>query len=142
MTDDDCDYGSECTELNFVDFSLLFPADDTDDSQLWSGSMPEDTPPPTSGAGGSPLQAQNVGNDTLIGLMSLAHVATMSGHLGVRKTYDRMFRKFYWPDVKSCATKYCRSCHVCPVEGKPSILPTKAPLKLIQAFEEPLTHSC
>ncbi|KAK4316341.1 hypothetical protein Pmani_012470 [Petrolisthes manimaculis] len=33
------------------------------------------------------------------GIFELAHDGRFSGHLGVRKTFNRLAKKFYWPDV-------------------------------------------
>ena len=36
-----------------------------------------------------------------------------SGHRGVRKTYELVFTKFFWPHVKRSVAMYIRSCHTC-----------------------------
>ncbi|KAJ8382770.1 hypothetical protein SKAU_G00035480 [Synaphobranchus kaupii] len=44
-------------------------------------------------------------------VMQLAHATPMAGHLGVRKTLERILRHFYWPQVRKDVVHFCRSCH-------------------------------
>ena len=60
----------------------------------------------------------------------------MAGHLGVRKTYFKVLRLFFWPGVKLSVKRYCKSCHICQVIGKSNQKPQKAPLKPIPTFNE------
>lgn len=46
-------------------------------------------------------------------VMQLAHDSLMAGHLGVRKTTDRVISQFYWPGVLMEIKRFCRSCDVC-----------------------------
>ena len=39
------------------------------------------------------------------------------GHLGVKKTYDRVLRYFFWPRLKRDVSKYVKSCHICQLVG-------------------------
>uniref|UniRef100_A0A9J8CV35 Gypsy retrotransposon integrase-like protein 1 n=1 Tax=Cyprinus carpio carpio TaxID=630221 RepID=A0A9J8CV35_CYPCA len=73
-------------------------------------------------------------------ILYLAHDHCLSGHLGVRKTLDRVLRHFYWPGVRSDVAQYCRSCHVCQVVGKPNQSIPAAPLHPIPAIGEPFEH--
>ena len=50
----------------------------------------------------------------------------MLGHLGVNKTYYKILNHFYWPGLKTDASKYCRSCHTCQMVGKPNQVIPKA----------------
>lgn len=34
------------------------------------------------------------------------------GHLGIKKTYDRVLRYFFWPRLKCDVSKYVKSCHI------------------------------
>uniref|UniRef100_A0A669F703 Gypsy retrotransposon integrase-like protein 1 n=1 Tax=Oreochromis niloticus TaxID=8128 RepID=A0A669F703_ORENI len=70
-------------------------------------------------------------------ILSLAHDASLAGHLGVKKTYHRVLRNFFWPGLKSDVVKYCRSCHTCQVVGKPNKPIPPAPLHPIPALGEP-----
>lgn len=73
-------------------------------------------------------------------VMSMAHDSPMAGHLGVRKTCDRILKHFWWPRVGSDVADYCRSCHTCQVVGKPNQKIPTAPLKPIPAFDEPFSR--
>lgn len=46
-------------------------------------------------------------------MLKLAHDSLMGGHLGIRKTMDRVLSEFYWPGVGMDVTRYCRSCDIC-----------------------------
>ncbi|XP_073721213.1 uncharacterized protein [Misgurnus anguillicaudatus] len=73
-------------------------------------------------------------------ILYLAHDHCLSGHLGVKKTLDRVLRHFFWPGVKTDVAQHCRSCHVCQVVGKPNQLIPTAPLYPIPAIGEPFEH--
>ena len=70
-------------------------------------------------------------------ILSLAHDSSSAGHLGVKKTYHRVLRNFFWPGLKTDIVKYCRTCHTCQVVGKPNQPVPPAPLHPIPAFGEP-----
>lgn len=59
---------------------------------------------------------------------------------GLKKTYDRVLRYFFWPGLKSDVACYCQSCHVCQVSGKPNQVIPPAPLHPIPAIGEPFEH--
>ena len=73
-------------------------------------------------------------------VISLAHDSPMAGHLGVRKTQDRILNHFWWPTLKKDVSEYCRSCNTCQVVGKPNQKIPQAPLKPIPAFDEPFSR--
>ena len=62
------------------------------------------------------------------------------GYLGVKKTYDRVLRYFFWPGLKRDVARYVESCHVCQVMGKPSQVIKPAPLSPIPAVSQPFEH--
>ena len=72
-------------------------------------------------------------------IISVAHDNNFAGHLGRRKTLDRIWRHFYWPGIRRDVAEYCRSCHTCQLVGKPNASIQPAPLIPIPAFEEPFT---
>lgn len=45
-------------------------------------------------------------------ILSIAHYA-IGGHLGVKKTLDRILEYFCWPGIMNDVRKYCRSCKIC-----------------------------
>jgi len=73
-------------------------------------------------------------------VISIAHDSAMAGHLGVKKTCDRILQHFWWPSLRKDVSEYCRSCHTCQVVGKPNQKIPPAPLKPIPAFDEPFSR--
>lgn len=72
--------------------------------------------------------------------MSLAHDSVLGGHLGARKTLEKISRHFFWPSVRKDVKRFCRSCHVCQVVGKPGVAVPVAPLQPLPLEEEPFAH--
>ena len=46
-------------------------------------------------------------------VLILGHGSIMSGHQGVKKTYNRVTDEFFWPGVHADVHRYCRSCDIC-----------------------------
>ena len=63
-----------------------------------------------------------------------------SGHLGVRKTYDRILRYFFWPRIKRDVAEYIKSCHTCQLTSKPNQSLKPVPLCPIPAISQPFEH--
>ncbi|KAJ8019561.1 hypothetical protein HOLleu_41205 [Holothuria leucospilota] len=70
-------------------------------------------------------------------ILKVAHDLPMSGHLGVRKTQDRILRHFFWPRIHRDVSDYCRSCPTCQLVGKPNQKIQNAPLMPIPAMGQP-----
>ena len=70
-------------------------------------------------------------------VLQTAHETPMGGHLGVRKTLERISRNFFWPGIRRDVSRYCQTCHPCQMIGKPNQRIPAAPLHPIPAFEEP-----
>ena len=69
-------------------------------------------------------------------VLSLAHDCIMSGHQGVKRTYERVIAHFYWPGVHGDVVRYCRSCDICQrtiAKGRN----TKTPLSKMPLIERP-----
>lgn len=64
----------------------------------------------------------------------------VAGHLGVKKTYDRILRQFYWPRLKKDISSFIRTCHTCQVTGKPNQLLKPVPLSPIAVTSKPFEH--
>ena len=45
--------------------------------------------------------------------MEVANDSLFGGHLGVKKTEDRIQTNFFWPGLHDDVTSFCRSCDVC-----------------------------
>ena len=73
-------------------------------------------------------------------VLELAHDLPVSGHLGLRKTYNRVLQHFFWPGLKRDVAKWCKECHTCQLGGKPNQNIPQAPLHPIPAFDEPFSH--
>ena len=73
-------------------------------------------------------------------VLHLAHEASYGGHLGFRKTLDRVSRHFYWPSLRKDVKRFCRSCHVCQVVGKARSAPPVAPLQPLPIVREPFSE--
>lgn len=46
-------------------------------------------------------------------VMHLNHDVPESGHMGVRKTINRLVNKVYWPNMRSDIKEYVKTCHIC-----------------------------
>ena len=46
-------------------------------------------------------------------VLRLAHETLMSGHLGIKKTMDRVLTVFFWPGVCGDVSRFCKSCDIC-----------------------------
>ena len=68
-------------------------------------------------------------------ILKLAHESSMGGHLGINKTYSKITKHFYWPQILHCG----KTCHTCLMVGKPNQKIPVALLKPIPAFEEPFS---
>ncbi|XP_063600010.1 uncharacterized protein LOC134776228 [Penaeus indicus] len=70
-------------------------------------------------------------------VLNIAH--DISGHLGVKKTYYKILAHFYWPKMKRDVSRYCQSCHICQVKGKPGAGIKPYPLQPIPVLREPFS---
>ena len=73
-------------------------------------------------------------------ILSIAHETPLSGHLGIRKTTQKILKHFYWPGIWKDVANFCNSCHMCQMVGKPNQTIPKAQLQPIPAFEQPFSH--
>ncbi len=71
-------------------------------------------------------------------MIEIAH--DQSGHQGVRKTYDRLLRHYFWPRLKRDLSSYIKKWKTCQLTSKPNQVLKPAPLKPIQAAGEPFEH--
>ena len=44
--------------------------------------------------------------------MEGAHGQIMGGHMGIKKTTEKIQSAFYWPGIQSDLTRLCKSCDV------------------------------
>ena len=69
-------------------------------------------------------------------VLSLAHDPMFAGHLGIKKTSDRILASFFWPGITGDVTRYCRSCGVCQRTIPKGRVP-KAPLQRMPIIDIP-----
>ena len=70
-------------------------------------------------------------------VLKVAH--DLSGHLGVRKTKEKILKFFFWPNLHKTVSVYCRNCHFCQLSGKPNQRLRPVPLQPIPVMEEPFS---
>ena len=70
-------------------------------------------------------------------IMELAHRSIMGGHMGIKKTTDKIQRSFYWPGIQGDVARYCKSCDAChKTVNKGSV--AKVPLEKMPLIDKPL----
>ncbi|XP_071503098.1 uncharacterized protein [Diadema antillarum] len=69
-------------------------------------------------------------------VMKLAHESIFGGHLGNKKTCDRIQSNFFWPGMHADVGRYCRSCGPCQ-RTSPKGKVTKVPLGSTPLIDEP-----
>ena len=68
-------------------------------------------------------------------VLKLAHDVPMAGHLGKKKTTDRILNRFYWSGLFRDVEKHCRSCGQCQKLSTRKV--KKAPLVPLPIMDEP-----
>lgn len=71
-------------------------------------------------------------------ILSVAHANPLVGHLGIMKTHDKVTQYFYWPCMRGAIRKFCQTCNICQVAGKPNQQIPKATLR--PPTEEPFSR--
>ena len=66
----------------------------------------------------------------------MGHETAFAGHLGVKKTFDRIVSNFYWPGIFSRVRRFCASCDICQRTVKKSSV-SKAPLHSVPVVGNP-----
>jgi ferredoxin len=69
-------------------------------------------------------------------VMRIAHDTPMSGHLGAKKTRDRIWSEFYWPGMCQEIRRYCQSCDQCQ-RISPKGRVKKVPLGRMPLMDQP-----
>jgi hypothetical protein len=69
-------------------------------------------------------------------VISLAHESLMGGHLGSKKTLDRITSNFHWPGISNDVHKFCKSCDICQRTIPKGKIP-KVPLGEMPIISEP-----
>ena len=58
------------------------------------------------------------------------HNSPMGGHLGVKKTLEKIQSQFYWPGQQKDVERWCSSCQLCNSRKSPAS--ARAPLQLME----------
>lgn len=72
-------------------------------------------------------------------VLELCH-GGVAGYMGIRKSYDRMARRFFWPGIKRDISWYIKECHTYQITGKPNQKVPVAPLQPIPVVPMPFEH--
>ncbi|KAK7092164.1 hypothetical protein V1264_009758 [Littorina saxatilis] len=70
------------------------------------------------------------------GILRLSHDVPMAGHLGTKKTQDRLWHSFYWPGMGGDIRRYVQSCDACQRALPKGRIP-KAHLGKMPLMDEP-----
>ncbi|MPC29412.1 uncharacterized protein E2C01_022643 [Portunus trituberculatus] len=73
-------------------------------------------------------------------LLNLPHTIPFSGHMGIRKTLDRLRAELFWPCMAADVANIIKCCHTCQVVGNPNQTIPKFPLIPIPAIEPPFSR--
>ena len=71
-------------------------------------------------------------------ILQIGHDIPFSGHLGNKKTRDRILPHFFWPGIFSDVASYCRSCPKCQkitAKGRISRVPLISPPLIEEPFK-------
>ena len=79
------------------------------------------------------IEKQLVVPDTVI---KLAHDSILGGHLGIKKTGDKIRLQFFWPGLQQDVKFHCLSCDLCQ-RTFPKGRVTKVPLEKMPLIETP-----
>lgn len=69
-------------------------------------------------------------------VLDMAHNIPLAGHLGNKKTRERILQNFFWPGIFIDVARYCRSCPECQRSTSKTKVP-KVPLVSIPPMDEP-----
>ena len=69
-------------------------------------------------------------------VLKVAHDSIMGGHLGSKKTADKIQATFYWPGLLGDVTRFCRSCDTCQ-KTVPRGRVTRVPLQKMPLVDSP-----
>ena len=71
-------------------------------------------------------------------VLRLAHEIPLAGHLGKKKTVERILQRFYWPTLYWDVAEWCRTCEQCQKHS--AVKNLRAPLVPLPVIEEPFTR--
>ena len=68
-------------------------------------------------------------------ILPLAHQIPLAGHLGKKKTTERILQRFYWPTLFQDVREVCKACPEC--QRTASTKTVQAPMVPLPVIEEP-----
>ena len=68
-------------------------------------------------------------------VLETAH-GNVAGHMGLKKTCDKMLCDFFWPELRKDVARFVKTCHSCQLTGKPNQTVKPAPLYPIPAVSK------
>ena len=69
-------------------------------------------------------------------ILRVGHTIPLSGHMGSKKTFDRIAAHFSWPGLSFDVRKYCATCPKCQLVAR-KLKSKRAPLKPVEIVTEP-----
>ncbi|XP_060070207.1 uncharacterized protein LOC132550192 [Ylistrum balloti] len=87
-------------------------------------------------AGGKEFKQVVVPDKLRVRVMKMAHESILAGHLGIRRTVQRVLTEFFWPGLQADVTRFCRSCDICQRTFPKGRVP-KAPLGSMPLIDTP-----
>ncbi|XP_071941174.1 uncharacterized protein [Antedon mediterranea] len=69
-------------------------------------------------------------------VLKVSHDIPLAGHLGRKKTLDRIKQRFFWPGIRKDVTEYCNTCENCQKTSKYKTK-LKAPMIPMPIISEP-----
>ena len=70
-------------------------------------------------------------------VLHTAHTIPSAGHLGKKKTIERIMRRFYWPTIYRDTADFCQSCEVCQKSSRRRAV--RAPMIPLPIMDEPFS---
>ena len=86
--------------------------------------------------GGKPIRQVMVPTPLRRQLMEVAHESIMGGHMGMKKTADKIQKAFYWPGIQGDVSRHCKSCDICQKTVNKGSVP-KVPLQKMPLIDMP-----
>ena len=69
-------------------------------------------------------------------ILRVGHTTPLSGHIGSKKTVERIAAHFSWPSLSFDVRKYCATCPQCQVVAR-KLKSKRAPLRPVDIVTEP-----
>ena len=71
-------------------------------------------------------------------VMEVAHDSIFAGHMGVKRTMEKIMSNFYWPRLHGDVMRFCRACNICQKTIQKGRV-VKAPLEKMPLVDAPFS---